>query len=142
MTQVFRPVRVKESFAEIWQEVIKGVGILINLKFIVFNPTVDSGVTKTIQNTAHFIMSICDFMFAKEDESGITEVIEESRSGVTNFKNGCVFASREGSVLGDTLSCTYPFIYPIYYSYFTFISLCLHIYLLLFGYHLTLSCSQ
>ena len=45
-------------------------------------------------------------------------------------------------LLGDTLSCTYPFIYPIYYSYFTFISLCLHIYLLLFGYHLKLSCSQ
>ena len=46
------------------------------------------------------------------------------------------------SLLGDTLSCTYPFIYPIYCSYFTFISLCLHIYFLLFGYHLNLSCSQ
>ena len=46
------------------------------------------------------------------------------------------------TLLGDTPSCTYPFIYPIYYSYFTFISLCLHICLLLFGYDLTLSCSQ
>ena len=28
-----------------------------------------------------------------------------------------------GFLLGDTPSCTYPFIYPVYYRYFTFISL-------------------
>ena len=43
---------------------------------------------------------------------------------------------------GTSLAVCTPFIYPIYCSYSTFISLCLHICLLLFGYDLTLSCSQ
>ena len=43
---------------------------------------------------------------------------------------------------GTSLAVGTPFIYPIYCSYFTFISLCLDICLLLFGYDLTLSCSQ
>ena len=46
------------------------------------------------------------------------------------------------SLSGDIPYCMYPFIYLIYHSYFIFISLCLHICLLLFGYDLTLSCSQ
>ena len=45
-------------------------------------------------------------------------------------------------LLGDTPSCMYPLIYPIHLLYFTFISLCLHTYLLLFGYCLILSSSQ
>ena len=45
------------------------------------------------------------------------------------------------AVSGDIPSCMYPFIYPIYHSYFTFILLA-YIHLLLFGYHLNLSCSQ
>ena len=43
---------------------------------------------------------------------------------------------------GTSLAVCTPFIYPVYCSYSTFISLCLHICLLLFGYDLTLSCSQ
>ena len=43
---------------------------------------------------------------------------------------------------GTSLAVCTPFIYPIYCSYSTFISLCLHICLLLFGYDLTLCCSQ
>ena len=43
---------------------------------------------------------------------------------------------------GTSLAVCTPFIYPIYCSYSTFISLCLHICFLLFGYDLTLSYSQ
>ena len=48
----------------------------------------------------------------------------------------------DGHCQGTSLAVCTPFIYPIYCSYSTFISLCLHICLLLFGYDLTLSCSQ
>ena len=42
---------------------------------------------------------------------------------------------------GDIPSCMYPFIYPSYCSYFTFVSLHLHL-LVTVWYDLTLSCSQ
>ena len=46
--QIFGPVGVKKMFAEIRYEVIKSVGVFIDTKFIVFDPTVNAGVMKAI----------------------------------------------------------------------------------------------
>ena len=56
-----------------------------------------------------------------------------------NSIDGCVWECVMMS--GDIPSCMYPFIYPIYCSYFTSFYFA-YIHLLLFGYHLNLSCSQ